>query len=316
MEIGSLIVVKIYAPASIGNVSVGFDVLGAAVSPIDGQLLGDCVSVEAASSFSLECKGRFVSKLPAEQEQNIVYQCWQLFCEKLGHVLPVAMILEKNMPIGSGLGSSACSVVAALVALNEYAKKPFSQNQLLLMMGELEGRISGSVHYDNVAPCYLGGLQLILEQNTIICQTVPAFDEWYWVMAYPGIKVSTAQARAILPTQYNKADIINHGRYLSGFIHACHTHQPELALSLMKDVIAEPYRTQLLPGFAQAREAALTKGALACGISGSGPTLFTITDSLTIANEMAQWLQQHYVQNNEGFVHVCRLDTLGARKIG
>lgn len=102
------------------------------------------------------------------------------------------------MPIGSGLGSSACSVVAALVALNEFAHKPFSESHLLLMMGELEGRISGSVHYDNVAPCYLGGLQLILEQNDIICQPVPAFDDWYWVMAYPGIKVSTAQARAIL----------------------------------------------------------------------------------------------------------------------
>ena len=98
-------------------------------------------------------------------------------------------------------------------------------------------------------------------------------------MAYPGIKVSTAQARAILPKQYDKADIINHGRYLSGFIHACHTQQPKLAASLMKDVIAEPYRTQLLPGFDKAREAALQKGALACGISGSGPTLFSITDS-------------------------------------
>ena len=93
---------------------------------------------------------------------------------------------------------------------------------------------------------------------------MPAFDDWYWVMAYPGIKVSTAQARAILPKQYDKADIINHGRYLSGFIHACHTQQPKLAASLMKDVIAEPYRTQLLPGFDKAREAALQKGALAC----------------------------------------------------
>lgn len=316
MEIGSLSVIKVYAPASIGNVSVGFDVLGAAVSPLDGQLLGDCVTIEAAPDFSLESKGHFVSKLPTNPKQNIVYQCWELFCEKLGSKIAAKMVLEKNMPIGSGLGSSACSVVAALVALNEFAKKPFSERQLLLMMGELEGRISGSVHFDNVAPCYLGGLQLILEQNNIICQSIPTFNEWYWVMAYPGIKVSTAQARAILPKQYDKADIINHGRYLSGFIHACHTQQPELAASLMKDVIAEPYRTQLLPGFDKAREAAQQRGALACGISGSGPTIFTVTDSLVIAEEMAQWLKQHYVQNNEGFVHICRLDTRGARQIG
>ncbi|WP_109399337.1 homoserine kinase [Proteus sp. TJ1640] len=316
MEIGSLSVVKVYAPASIGNVSVGFDVLGAAVSPIDGQLLGDCVTVETASAFTLKSKGHFVSKLPSDPKQNIVYQCWQLFCEKLGKELPVAMTLEKNMPIGSGLGSSACSVVAALVALNEFAQKPFDERQLLLMMGELEGRISGSVHYDNVAPCYLGGLQLILEQNGTICQPVQTFDDWYWVMAYPGIKVSTAEARAILPKQYSKADIINHGRYLSGFIHACHTQQSGLAASLMQDVIAEPYRTRLLPGFEKAREASQKKGALACGISGSGPTIFTISDSLEIAQDMAEWLKQNYVQNSEGFVHICRIDTRGARQIG
>lgn len=308
--------IKVYAPASIGNVSVGFDVLGAAASPIDGSLLGDCVSIEVAKTFSLENKGRFVSKLPKKMEHNIVYQCWELFCERLGKKLNVAMTLEKNMPIGSGLGSSACSVVAALMALNEFADKPFDETALLGMMGELEGRISGSVHYDNVAPCYLGGLQLIIEQNGIISQPVPAFENWYWVMAYPGIKVSTAEARAILPDSYSRHDIVNHGRYLSGFIHACHTHQPELAVTMIKDVVAEPYRTQLLPGFAKAREHAKQIGALACGISGSGPTIFTICDDKKIAEEMMQYLQQHYIQNDEGFVHICRLDMAGARTIG
>ncbi|MBC5789339.1 homoserine kinase [Providencia sp. JUb39] len=308
--------IKVYAPASIGNVSVGFDVLGAAVSPVDGSLLGDCVSIEAAETFSLENQGRFVSKLPKKMEHNIVYQCWELFCERLGKKLNVAMTLEKNMPIGSGLGSSACSVVAALMALNEFAGKPFDQTTLLGMMGELEGRISGSIHYDNVAPCYLGGLQLIIEQNGIISQPVPAFENWYWVMAYPGIKVSTAEARAILPDSYSRHDIVNHGRYLSGFIHACHTHQPELAVTMIKDVVAEPYRTQLLPGFAKAREHAKQIGALACGISGSGPTIFTICDDKKIAEEMVQYLQQHYIQNDEGFVHICRLDMAGARTIG
>lgn len=308
--------IKVYAPASIGNVSVGFDVLGAAVSPVDGSLLGDCVSIDAANTFSLENQGRFVSKLPKKMEHNIVYQCWELFCERLGKKLNVAMTLEKNMPIGSGLGSSACSVVAALVALNEFADKPFDQTALLGMMGELEGRISGSIHYDNVAPCYLGGLQLIIEQNGIISQPVPAFENWYWVMAYPGIKVSTAEARAILPDSYSRHDIVNHGRYLSGFIHACHTNQPELAVTMIKDVVAEPYRTQLLPGFAKAREHAKQIGALACGISGSGPTIFTICDDKRIAEEMVQYLQQHYIQNDEGFVHICRLDMAGARTIG
>ncbi|QGX90642.1 homoserine kinase [Tatumella sp. TA1] len=308
--------VKIYAPASIGNVSVGFDVLGAAVSPIDGSLLGDCVSVESADTFTLKTLGRFVSKLPSDPEQNIVFQCWKLFCETVGETLPVAMTLEKNMPVGSGLGSSACSVVAALVAMNEFAGNRLSEHQLLLLMGELEGRISGSVHYDNVAPCYLGGLQLMLEEQGVISQPVPAFEQWYWVMAYPGIKVSTAEARAILPAHYAKADIVRHGRLLGGFIHACHSQQAELAIAMMQDIVAEPYRTQLLPGFAQARERSLAAGALACGISGSGPTLFAICDNLTAAEQVKEQLVNHYLQNDEGFVHICRLDTAGARKLG
>ncbi|HDL7358302.1 TPA: homoserine kinase [Yersinia enterocolitica] len=308
--------VKIYAPASIGNVSVGFDVLGAAVSPVDGTLLGDCVSVTAANSFSLRNEGHFVSKLPDDPKENIVYQCWERFCQEMGKEIPVAMVLEKNMPIGSGLGSSACSVVAGLMAMNEFCGKPFDEVTLLGMMGELEGRVSGSVHFDNVAPCYLGGMQLILEQDGYISQDVPGFDNWLWVMAYPGIKVSTAEARAILPAQYRRQDCITHGRNVAGFIHACHTQQPGLAAKMMKDVIAEPYRTQLLPGFAAARQAAHDIGALACGISGSGPTLFAVCDDADTAQRMASWLQNHYLQNDEGFVHICRLDTAGARLLG
>lgn len=308
--------VKIYAPASIGNVSVGFDVLGAAVTPLDGSPLGDCVSVAVSDRFALHCRGRFVDSLPTAAQANIVYQCWQRFCEVTGRELAVEMVLEKNMPIGSGLGSSACSVVAALVALNDVAGQPLDAQRLLMLMGELEGRISGSVHYDNVAPCYLGGVQLMLEAQGVICQSVPCFDEWLWVMAYPGIKVATAEARAILPSHYPRSDCVRHSRHLAGFIHACHTRQPQLAAALMQDVIAEPYRTVLLPGFADARQAAATRGALACGISGSGPTLFAVCDDLSVAQDVAHWLAQHYLQNEQGFVHICRLDTAGARQLG
>lgn len=308
--------VKVYAPASIGNVSVGFDVLGAAISPIDNQQLGDCVSVVKADRFNLKNNGFFVDKLPQQPQQNIVYQAWQLFCQKLGESLNVEMTLEKNMPIGSGLGSSACSVVAALMALNEYAGRPFDKNSLLLMMGQLEGRVAGSIHYDNVAPCYLGGMQLIVEQNKMISQAIPTFPDWIWVMAYPGIKVATAEARAILPTHYQRQDTINHSRLLAGFIHACHTQQTDLAIDMLQDVIAEPYRAQILPGFISARENVKNLGAVACGISGSGPTLFAICYERKTAEKVMQWLTQYYLQNRAGFVHICRLDQVGARVIG
>ncbi len=313
--------VVVYAPASIGNVSVGFDVLGAAVSPIDGTRLGDRVEVKLGDTpFSLVCAGSFVEKLPKDEKDNIVYDCWVVFgreLKKKGITLkPVAMTLEKNMPIGSGLGSSACSIVAALDALNQFHDSALSEMELLALMGEMEGQISGGVHYDNVAPCYLGGLQLMVEELGIISQAVPSFDEWYWVMAYPGITVSTAEARSILPSQYRRQDIIAHGRHLGGFIHACHTQQPELAAKMINDVIAEPYRAQLLPGFAKARQWAADAGALATGISGSGPTLFSVCASKETAERVARWLNDNYVQNEEGFVHVCKLDTQGSQVTG
>ncbi|PJC86210.1 homoserine kinase [Vibrio sp. HA2012] len=313
--------VTVYAPASIGNVSVGFDVLGAAVSPVDGTRLGDLVTVKPGSEpFTLKTAGSFVSKLPTDPKENIVYDCWVVFGRELKkkgvELKPVDMTLEKNMPIGSGLGSSACSIVAALDALNQFHANPLDEMELLALMGEMEGKISGGVHYDNVAPCYLGGLQLMLEELGIISQEVPCFDDWYWVMAYPGIKVSTAEAREILPSQYRRQDIIAHGRHLGGFIHACHSGQPELAAKMIKDVIAEPYREKLLPGFANARHYAASAGALATGISGSGPTLFSICKEKDVAERVARWLEQNYVQNEEGFVHVCRLNKQGSKVTG
>lgn len=156
----------------------------------------------------------------------------------------------------------------------------------------------------------------MVEAQGIISQQVPSFDQWYWVMAYPGIKVSTAEARAILPAQYRRQDVIAHGRYLAGFIHACYSQQPALAAEMIHDVIAEPYREKLLPNFANAREFAKQAGALTTGISGSGPTLFSVCDDLAVAERVARWLEQNYVQNEEGFVHICRLDGFGSKVTG
>lgn len=311
---------RIYAPASSANLSVGFDSLGAAISPIDGSLLGDVVQIEACeTAFELNNAGYFVRKLPKELHKNIVYQAYVLFSERLKlrgcEVKHLRLTLEKNMPIGSGLGSSACSIVAALVALNRFHDKPFSKMELLEMMGELEGRISGSIHYDNVAPCYLGGLQLMTQSLGNICQPLPFFDEWYWVLAYPGIEVSTAEARAILPKSYTRQDAISQARYLGSFVHACHSQQAQLAALMMKDLIAEPYREALLPNFPDVRQGCKDLGALSVGISGSGPTMFAIAPDLDTAQKLSTYLETHYLQTNEGFVHICKLDNQGAREI-
>lgn len=315
---------RAFAPASIGNVSLGFDILGAALVPIDGTLLGDWVEVSDSEHFNLSQDGRFVHKLPTNEQENIVTACYQYFqaalLQKGLEPLRIALHLHKNLPIGSGLGSSASSIVAAFYALNAHTGKalgvnPFNADELLYMMGELEGQISGSVHYDNVAPSYLGGMTLMTGEHTPIAIQLPVFDNWYWVSCYSGLSVSTAKARALLPSQYSITDTLTFGRQLAVFVDALHTQNEALAARMMKDVIAEQHRKVLLPEFDNARVFSEQNNALSFGISGSGPTVFAVTLTLKDAQAIEQWLHQHYVQNDDGFSHICRIDKAGTRLI-
>lgn len=312
--------VSVFAPASIGNVSVGFDILGLAVKPVDGTLLGDVVNVEASPVNELKVIGDFANKLPSDPKENIVWQCLDLFNEGLVSAnkepINVKLTLDKRMPVGSGLGSSACSVVAAIAGLDAFYKQQishgFSSEALLKMMGQMEAKISGSLHYDNVAPCFLGGLQLMVADENIISRTLPSFDDCYFVMAYPGIEVSTKAAREALPQEYSKQTLIQFGQNLATFVDGCHRQDKQQAFSVVKDIVAEPYRKNLLPGFENAKSSLLSQGALAVGISGSGPTLFCVIDNAEQANEAAKWLEENYLITDLGFVHVCKADKDGA----
>ncbi len=307
--------VRAFAPASIGNVSLGFDVLGAALAPIDGTRLGDEVDIVSADAFSLNCIGAFAHKLPGDADSNIVTKCYHYFCEQMTkqglQTSPVAMTLHKNLPIGSGLGSSASSIVAALAGLNHFFDSPFDEDTLLGMMGELEGQISGSIHYDNVAPCYQGGMTLMTGDTSPVTMSLPLVDHWYYTICYSGISVSTAAARDILPKQVDMATALTFGRQLGVFVHALHTGQHDSAVKVMQDVIAEPYRKSLLPGFDDARAFCTDQGALAFGISGSGPTVFAVSDNLASAQAIAAYLDEHYIQNEDGFSHVCKIPAEG-----
>ncbi|RDX38189.1 homoserine kinase [Kangiella sp. HD9-110m-PIT-SAG07] len=310
--------IDIFAPASIGNFSVGYDLLGAAITPVDGTLLGDVVSVIKSSSFELVSKGPFAEQLPSNASDNIIYHCHELFHQALkakGHSKrPLALTLEKNLPVGSGLGSSSSSIVAAFVALNQWYKEPLSQSELLLMMGEMEAQISGSLHYDNIAPCFLGGLQLMSADDSI-SKPLPWFDDFYIIIANPGTNILTKAARDAIPQSIELSKATIYAQNLANFIHSLYRQDKVSALHHLQDVIAEPYRFELLPNFKQHKKQLLKKGARAMGISGSGPTIFAICDNLDSAHKVDQYLQQHYSENNRAFSHVCQLNTQGAQSI-
>lgn len=315
---------KVYAPATSANLNVGFDVLGLALQPTDGSLLGDIVTIEPGEergpSLELEVTGPFAHKLPQDPSDNLISASWISFREALrlrgAEPMPLRLTLHKGLPVGSGLGSSACSVVAALHGLNLAHGEPLSRGELLTLMGSMEGRVSGSVHYDNVAPSYLGGLQLVLAEGEQMSCPLPCFERWRWVLCYSGVSLSTAQARGALPSHYTLSDCLSYGRALAGFIHACHTGDEALALGLMRDVIAEPYRAPLTPGLRRLRRYVEGTGELlVTGISGAGPTLFALVNGDEHAARLAEWMRAHLIERDEGFVVICKADQRGARSL-
>lgn len=309
-----------FAPASVGNVSVGFDALGLALTPVDGTLLGDVVELRTGTSddWRLEVAGPFADKLPDDPEDNIVLACCRLFADAAGErgvaVRPLDVALDKRLPIGSGLGSSAASVVAALEALNRWHVNPLSSRELFRLMAEAEGRISGAIHLDNIAPCLYGGLRLC-PPGSQAEYALPWPARWYAVVCWPGTELVTREARAVLPDALPRATVVEHAARFALFVHALHAGKTRLAADSLVDVIAEPHRAKLLPGFDAARDELPGLGALTVGISGSGPTVFAIADDIDAAKRIAAWMDREYRQTDRGFVHVCRADLGGARSI-
>ena len=313
---------SVYAPASVGNMSVGFDALGLALAPIDGTLLGDVVTLdnlpEGAEDWMLVVSGPFAHALPQDPEDNIVMTCCRIYQQAVadaGHeILPLEVTLEKRLPIGSGLGSSASSIVAALEALNRWHAHLLPAQQLFGLMAKMEGSISGEVHLDNVAPCLYGGLRLC-PPGSQQEYALPWPGAWRVVTCWPGTQLETRKSRAVLPEQVDRKIAVRHGAQFAQFVHALHSGNAQLAGECVVDHIAEPYRRSLLPGFDEARVELREMGAMAVGISGSGPTIFALVNDFEVANRAAYWLDQNYRKNETGFVHICRADLGGTRCI-
>lgn len=314
----------VYAPASIGNMSVGFDALGLALAPMDGTLLGDLVQLRPLSGpqdgndWLLELDGPFAHALPIDQEDNIVISCCREYqaaaAEGGKEITPLKVILNKRLPIGSGLGSSASSIVAALEALNRWNGSLLTTREVFALMARMEGNISGEVHLDNVAPCLFGGLRLC-PPGSQQEYALPWPGAWRAVICWPGTELMTREARSVLPDTIPRKTAVRHGAQFAQFVHALHSGNTKLAAECIVDHIAEPYRRKLLPGFDEARSQLKELGALAVGISGSGPTIFALVDDFEVAGKTEAWLDENYRKNEKGFVHVCRADLGGARTI-
>ncbi|WP_179952057.1 homoserine kinase [Marinicella rhabdoformis] len=311
-------IIQSFAPITIGNFSVGFDVLGLAVRPIDGEPLGDVVSIYETEDFSFEVTGKHAADVPND-ENNLA--CLAFKRVKAAHdklheaKAPIHLELIKNLPVGSGLGSSGATIVAALLAANHYFDDMLSLKELLVLAAELEAVYTGSPCMDNVAPCLTGGFQLMTQSEELPIIPVPFPQHWKMVLFYNGSEVLTESARAILPKHVPLETAINHAKNLAVFIQALNLGADDLAAEHLYDLLAAPHREALLPHFSLFRDYARSQGALATGISGSGPTVFAVCKDQDAAELIAQYAENRII-NESGFALICEIDELGAHLQG
>lgn len=285
--------VTAFAPASIGNVGVGFDMLGLALAGV-----GDRVSarrVETPGVSISEVRGLdgeihpYLSNDPKQNTASIAAQALWDACQEQGGV---EIKVLKGVPLQSGMGSSAASAVAAAVAVNALLEKPLATESLLPYALEGEKYASGGLHADNVAPSLLGGLVLcpaVLLPRTI---SLPVPTGVTAVLLHPELQVNTARARRGLAKGYSMKLWLSQQGYLAAFVAACASSDIELIRNSLKDVVIEPQRAEAVSCFDEVKATALRSGALGCSLSGSGPSIFALAEdrdarNIVIAMEQA-----------------------------
>jgi len=301
-----------FAPASVGNVAVGFDILGHTVAA-----LGDRVTVtrRAQPGVSIRSITGVVVDLPLAAEKNTAGMAALALQRELGLPFGFDLDVVKGIPLGSGLGGSAASAVAAVVAASALVAEPPDRTQLLKFAMQGEAVASGSVHVDNIAPSLFGGLVLTVGIDNPHVKQVPVPEAVRCVLVHPHMVLATREARAILGKTVALADVIWQQANLAGFLAGCYTSDLPLIRESLLDVIIEPQRQVLIPGFAAVKHAALAAGALGCSISGAGPTVFAWAEEQDAANVRAGMVAAFRAHGLDSDSWVSTIDREGARLV-
>ena len=260
-----------FAPASVGNVAIGFDILGFAV-----EALGDRVTVtrRAEPGVTISAVRGVAGELPQEPRDNTAGRALLAMQQARRPGFGFTLEIDKGIPLGSGLGGSAASAVAAVVAANALLPQACSLLELLQFAMAGEAVASGARHVDNIAAALYGGLVLTVGIDHPRVKQIPVPSAIRAVIVHPHMFLSTSQARAILRGSVQMSDFVWQTANLAGFISGCYTDDLEMIRASLEDVVIEPQRQALIPGFQDVRRGAMEAGALGCSISGAGPSMF------------------------------------------
>ena len=291
-----------FAPATMANLGVGFDILGLAITDAGDTVIAERRDRVGAIMAAIDGDG---GHLPYAADKNVATIAANALLQAIAPDVGVALTLQKGLPLASGLGSSAASSVAAVMAVNALLGEPLSRTALLPYALEGEAAVSG-YHADNAAPSLLGGITLTTGIQAHQIHRLPVPDSLWLALVTPDVEVPTAEARAALPTQVPLKTLVHQTGAVAELIDALYRGDIRaMAQAMARDIVVEPARAHLIPHIDAVRFAVTRAGAYNLVISGAGPTLCAVSDSEASAREATQAMDAVYT--DAGIAHITRV---------
>ncbi|WP_295830766.1 homoserine kinase [uncultured Winogradskyella sp.] len=301
--------IKIFSPATVANVSCGYDVLGFCLDSVGDEMIIHKISEKGVKISKIDGYD-----LPYEIEKNVAGVSALAMYEALQPDCGFDIEIYKKIKPGSGIGSSSASAAGSVFGMNELLGRPLNKTELTKYALKGEALASQCEHADNLAPAIFGGFTLVRSVSPIDVLQLPTPGDLYATLIHPQIEIKTSESRAILPKNVALKDAITQWSNVGSLVHALHTNDYDVLSKSLKDTIAEPHRKQLIPHFDSLKAEVIKAGALGCGISGSGPSIFALSRGEKIAKIVEKTMQNVYSKTEIPFyTFISKINTRGIK---
>ena len=301
--------IKIFTPATVANISCGFDILGLCLDTV-----GDEMVVREVPEKGIKITKITGQKLPLETHENVAGVAGLALLENVDASVGYEIEIHKKIKPGSGIGSSAASAAGAVFAINELLGKPFSKQELIYFAMQGEKLASGSEHADNVSPVILGGFTLVRSYQPLDVLKINTPNDLYATIIHPQIEVKTADSRAVLKNQVSLKKMVTQMGNFGGLISGLFTNDYDLIGRSLHDEIIEPNRLVLIPEFNKVKKRVIHAGALGAGISGSGPSIFALSKGERTAKFVGETMAKIYNNTDIDYdIHISKINQQGIK---
>jgi homoserine kinase len=303
--------IKLFCPATIANLSCGFDVMGLCLDGVGDEMIVRKSSVKGIRITKIEG-----ADLPLETEKNVAGVAGLALLNELQLDYGFEIEIYKKIKAGSGIGSSSASAAGAVFGINELVGSPFSRKDLVQYAMQGEVLASGSAHADNVAPALCGGFTIVRSSNPLDIIRIESPSELYATVIHPQIELKTSEMRAVLQPMVSLKSAITQWGNVAGLVAGLYTSDYNLIGRSLHDDIVEPLRGKFIPHFDQVKQAALVHGALGSGISGSGPSIFALSKGIDNARKVAEAMREIFDGTEIPYeIHVSKINSEGVKII-